>query len=226
MNYNFDGGAAQSNIVTQLKGNAIHTVKFEGIEAKEIESKTSGEKFKIITMKFKNEDGVFEDTVFELKAGADQRVKNQWGYDSPSGLEELMFKLKHLLAAVAPKVAEKIQKNGGFQVANWDELRTFMANQTKAAIGTEVQIKLLSRTDAKGSTRATFPGFVLGINKEGNVYPRTNFIGANLAFTAKEQEKIDNAVTAKPTNVDLLTPSVDVPSLKASDLDDLNFDLV
>lgn len=225
MNYNFDGTPSQSNIVAQLPGNAIHTVKFEGIEAKEIESKSSGEKFKILSIKFKNESGVFEDTIFELKAGSDQRVKNQWGYDSPSALEELMFKLKHLLAAVAPKVAEKIEKADGFNVASWDELRTFMVNQTKNAIGTETQIKLLSRTDAKGASRATFPGFVLGISKEGKPYPRTNFIGPVLAFTAKEQEKITNASTAKPTNVDLLSVA-EVPSLKAGDLDDLNFDLV
>jgi hypothetical protein len=226
MNFSFDGGSSQSNVVAQLAGNAIYTVKFDGIESKDIENKTSGEKYKILSVKFKNDQGVFEDSIFEPKEGDNARKKNQFGYDSPAPAEELMFKLKHLLAAVAPKIAEQIEKKGGLAVGSWDELRAFMVKHTATGIGTETQIKLLTRTDAKGVTRAVFPSFVLGINKEGKAYPRTNFIGSALAFTAKEQEKIDNANSAAktgPTNVDNLL-TVDAPALKADDLDDLNFD--
>jgi len=223
MNYSIEGGAAVSTVVSQLPGNAIYTVKFEGVESKDIESKTTGDKFKILSIKFKNSDGVFEDSIFELKDGDDQRKKNQFGYESPSALEELGFKIKHLFAAINPKVAEKLEKSG-LPGTSWDSLREFVVKHTKEFVGTETQIKLLSRTDAKGVTRAQFPSFVLGINKEGKSYPRTNFIGSNLAFTAKEQEKITAASTAKPSNVDML--AAPVSSLKASDLDDLNFDLV
>lgn len=223
MNYSIGAGSAQANIITQLPGNKIHTVKWAGAEAKDIESKASGETFKIISLKFKNEDGVYEDTIFESKPGDDKRVKNQWGYDSPSAVEEMMFKIKHLMAAVNPKVATQIEKNG-LQVGSWDELRKFVVDNTKVQIGTETQIKLLSRTDSKGVTKAHFPGFVLSINKANEVYPKTNFIGAKLAFTAKEQEKINNATTAKPSNIDLIAPNV--PALSESVLDALNLDAV
>lgn len=225
MNYSIGAGSAQANVITQLPGNSIHTVKWVGAEAKDIESKATGDTLRILSLKFKNDDGVFEETIFEGKPGDDKRVVNQWKYESPSAVEETMFKIKHLFAAINPKVAEQIEKKG-LQVSSWDELRQFVVKHTLAQIGTETQIKIFSRTDSKGVTRTNFPSFVLSINKAGEVYPKTNFIGAKLAFTAKEMEKINNATTAKATNVDKLA-SVAVPEvagLSASDLDDLNFD--
>jgi len=225
MNFNLEAGSSQSTVVTQLPGNAIHTVTFVGVEAKEIESKTTQEKYKILSIKFKSADGTFEDTIFEPKPGDDVRVKNQWGYESPAPAEEIAFKIKHLIAAVNPKVGAQIEKSG-IQVSGWDQFRDFAVKHTKDFAGkTELQIKLLSRTNAKGVTNAQFPSFVLGINKEGKAYPRTNFIGQKLAFTPKELEKINNAKTATPSNPDKLI-TVDIPELKAEDLDDLNFKLL
>ena len=202
MNLSFDGGAATSTVVAQLTGNAIHEVTFKGVEAKTIESK-DGDKYDILSIKFAGDNGaVFEDSIFEPKAGDDQRKKNNFGYENPSNVEEMMFKVKHLLAAVAPKVAEKIEKAGGLDVGTWAALRDFVVKHTTPAIGAKTQIKLISRTDSKGVTRAHFPSFVLGINKDNKTYPKTNFIGATLAFTAKEQAKIDEAATAKPNNPD------------------------
>jgi hypothetical protein len=231
MNLSFDGGAATSTVVAQLAGNAIHDVTFKGVEAKTIESK-DGDKYDILSIKFAGENGaIFEDSIFEPKAGDDQRKKNNFGYENPSNVEEMMFKVKHLLAAVAPKVAEKIEKAGGMDVGSWSALRDFVVKYTAEAAknGAKTQIKLISRTDSKGVTRAHFPSFVLGINKDNKAYPKTNFIGATLAFTAKEQAKIDEAATAKPNNPDRFTAdSSDLggatPKAASAKLD-LDFDL-
>lgn len=228
MDYNIPGGASASTIVAQLAGNQIHDVTFKGVEAKTIESK-DGTKFNILSIKFANDTGIYEDTVFELKNGDDVRKKNNFGYENPSALEELAFKVKHLLAAVNPKVAQQITDKGGLKMGSWKELTDFVVKHTEKAIGAETQIKLLERTDAKGVKRSNFPGFVLGISKKNELYPKTNFIGAKLAWTAKEQEKINAATTATPTNPDSFdasTPSA--PSAPVSGVDELNldFDLV
>lgn len=226
MDYSLTGGASASTIVQQLTGNQIYTVTFKGAEAKTIESK-SGEKFNILTLKFSNDEGVFEDTIFELKAGDEKRKANSYGYDNPSALEELGFKAKHLLAAVNPKVAADIQAKGGLKITGWEQFTSFVVKHANTGVGKETQIKLLERTDAKGVKRANFPGFVLGISKKGELYPKTNFIGDKLAWTAKEKEKIDAAATAAPTNPDTFslgvpTANVKVPSL--SEVPDLNLD--
>lgn len=232
MNYSIGAGSAQASVFTQLPGNAIHTVKWMGAESKDIEPKAGGDKMKVLVLKFKNDAGVFEETIFEAKPGDDKRVVNQWKYESPSAVEETMFKIKHLLAALNPKIAKQIEEKG-FQVSSWDELRNFVVKQTTASIGTETEIKIFSRTDAKGVVRTNFPSFVLSINKAGAVYPKTNFIGEKLAFTAKEQEKINNATSGKATDMSkkigsdkLSVETPEIAALTVDDLSDLNFDNV
>ncbi len=226
MNYSIGAGSAQANVITQLPGNAIHTVKWMGAEAKDIEPKNGGDKMKLLVLKFKNADGVFEETIFEGKPGDDKRVVNQWKYESPSAVEETMFKIKHLIAALNPKVAEHIEKKG-FAVTSWDELRAFVVKHTTQQIGTETQIKIFSRTDSKGVVRTNFPSFVLSISKAGELYPKTNFIGAKLAFTAKEQEKINNATSGKPSDMsskmgNALPETPEIPALTVDDLSELD----
>lgn len=199
MDYNLPGGASTSTATQQLPGNQIHEVTFKGVETKTIESKT-GEKFDIISIKFANDSGNFEDTLFELKKGDNERKKNNFGYENPSALEELQFKAKHLLAAVAPKVAAQIEEKGGLKIGSWDAFGKFLVKHANVGIGAQTQIKLVERTDAKGIKRINFPSFVLGVNKKNEVYPKTNFIGSKLVWTAKEKERMETTATAKPTD--------------------------
>lgn len=197
MNFNFGNTPAVSNqgANSQLAANTIHTVKFDGVEAVTITKKDGSATFDVLKIKFSNESGKFEHTIFEPKPEDAVRKENNYGYENPSNLEEMMFLLRHLIAAVAPKVNEQIEKKGGIAVESWEKLRNFMVVNTVKAIGTETQIKLLA--DKEGRPR--FPGFVLGMSKKNETYARTNFIGAKLTFTANELKKIETAAAATPT---------------------------
>lgn len=212
MNFNFGNTPAQARISNRLAANAIYTVKWEGATAEELESK-DGNKYAVLKLKFTNEDGEFTDTVFEPKEGDEIQKPNNYGYNNPSRVDELMFKLHHLIAAVNPKASEQLSKKK-VEISTWNDLRNYVVKHTTASAGATIQIKLVS--DNKGN--AQFPAFVLGFSKSGDLYPRTNFIGDKLAFTAKEQEKINAAATAKPSNMEAKVGAPSV-TLTADDLD-------
>jgi hypothetical protein len=191
--------ASQSNGATRLKAGEIHLVKYDGAEATVIEKKDGSATFDVLKLKFKNDDGTFEHVIFEPKEGDEVRVENAFGSQNPSNLENLIFTVKHLLAAVAPEVSKKIEEKG-LNIEGWNGkngLREFVVNNTAKSIGKEVEIKLVK--DKTGN--AVFPSFPLGMSKEGNVYPRTNFIGKNLQFTAKEIERMNSITSAAPTQM-------------------------
>lgn len=217
MNFTFGNTPATSTQGTnnQLAANSIHDVTFDGVTAETIEKKDGSASFSVMKVNFSNADGKFEHTIFEPRAEDNERKDNNFGYQNPSNVEELMFMLRHLIAAVAPKVHEAIEKKGGIAVASWEELRKFMVEKTKAAIGTTTQIKLL----ATGEGRPRFPGFVLGISKKNEVYPRTNFIGAKLTFTANELKRMETVAAAKPTDIDTVTSKGEVDLSDDLDLD-------
>ena len=189
--------ASQSTGGTRLAANTIHNVKFDGAEAVTIDKKDGSASFDVLRLKFKNDEGTFEHVIFEPKAGDDVRQKNQFDSDNPSNLENLIFTIKHLLVAVAPTVAKQIEDKG-ILVDGWNGdkgLRQFVVKNTEKATGAETQIKLLSDKD----NNPQFPGFPLGMSKEGNVYPRTNFIGKDLKFTPAEIKRMNSVATATPS---------------------------
>lgn len=213
---------------TRIKGNQIVDVTFEGAIAQTLEKKDKSESFDVLTLKFKDENGLtYEDSIFEPRVGDDVRKENNFGYENPSNVEELQFKIKHLLSAVAPDVVEKMNgKAEGVKINGWEALRQFVAKQTVKAIGKRTQIKLVN--DKDGNPR--FPGYVLGITKAGDVYPKTNFIGANLSFTAKELERIAATEKATPTKMSASANTgsddldIDTPASNGVELD-LDLDL-
>ena len=71
MNFNFNAtaGSSQSTSKPRLKGNDIYTVKFDECEVKDITGvKDPTLTYKTLVIKFSNEDGVFEHTVFEPRS--------------------------------------------------------------------------------------------------------------------------------------------------------------
>lgn len=195
-----NGVPSQSTAANVLKANGIYDVIFKGVAAETIESKKDGKKYNILKIKFADANGAtFEDSVFEPTGEKDfKRQANNYGSENPSAVEEMLHKFKHLIRSVDPDLANKIDDGTKPLTApNWAGLCALMVKATTKHIGKEVQIKLLANKNG----HAIFPGFVLGISKEGNVYPRTNFIGANLSFTAKELERIENTATARPSSM-------------------------
>lgn len=224
-NFANTAGASQSSIKPSLPGNEIHVVKFDGAEAPEFQGKKDPTmNYKVLRLKFSNDEGTFEHTIFEPREQDFERGENTFERDgstnkipTPSNVESFMLLLKHLIDAILPDLAAKIdsgeQPLGG---KDWDQLRNNMVKVLEKGVGVETSIKLI--TDNKGEPR--FPGFFAAVNKEGKAYIRNNFIGKNLGFTAYEKTRIKNQTSAKPTN----TESFDLSPVEVGGLD-MDFDV-
>ena len=201
MNFNFNGSEIANVGVSkgQLEGNKIHEVQFDGCEAAELKDGT----MKVLRIKFSNDEGVFNHTIFEPRDGDDQDTDGMYG-KNPSRIKEMMTLLRHLGAAVCPALVEYINSINGS--VTWDQIRKKIVEVTTPAIGTKTKIKLLAkkRTDPNtGAERndAVFPSYFLSYSREGSLYMRTKFIGAHLVFTDKELSTIKNQENAKPVSV-------------------------
>lgn len=205
--FGMTAGVSQSSTRKQLAGNNIYEVKFEGCEARDIQGvKDPNQVYKVLDIKFSNEEGTFTDTIFEPRETDFQRVEGQYG-PQPSNVEYMMIKFKHLIDAVNPTLAEKInKKESSIKAPNWDALRQVMIKATDPGKGVTTHIKLLSKKNSNGMEEAVFPRYFARVYDD---VPRliNNFIGEKLVFTASEQKRINDAQNAKPKEVEAF-PSV------------------
>ena len=212
--FNATAGASQSTSKPRLPGNDIYDVKFDGAEVQDIQGvKDTTQLYKVLKLKFSNEEGSFEHTVFEPKEkdfeDTETEFTNKNGntekIKQPAPVKGMMLLFKHLIDAVNPTVAKAI--DAGTQqlnAPNWEKLRLMVIDILKPGEGTQTKIKLL--IDNKGEAR--FPGFFTAYNKEGKAYIRNNFIGNKIAFTPYELTKIKAAGSAQPANVKPFEPSM------------------
>lgn len=228
MNFNFSAtaGASQSSIKPQLKGNQIHEVKFTGVTKDDIQGKQNPTLvYKVLKFKFENEEGSFEHTIFEPKPEDNTRVErvSQKGetFKSPSNMENMMLLIKHIIDAVAPEIAAKIDK-GDIQVAGkgWDNFRDNVIKLLDSGVNKETKIKLVK--DQKGNPR--FPGFFTGINSTTDrAYIRNNFVGKAVGFSAYELQRIKQEETAVQTSMSD-TDNLDLGMNPTPQTDDVSLD--
>ena len=223
-NFNITAGASQSTFKPQLPGNEIHEVTFDGASTEDIQGKKDPTQvYKVLKLRFSNEKGQFEHTIFEPRPEDFERGENKTTrngevstFPTPSNVESMMLLLKHVIDAVLPSVGKKIDEGevtlGG---KNWEQLRTNVVTVLEKGKGATTKIKLLS--DNKGNPR--FPGFFTGLNQEGKAYIRNNFVGNTIGFTSYEKTRIDNAANAKPTD---MSESLGIPSTNTEDIEDFD----
>ena len=206
-NFGNTAGASQSTSKSRLKGNEIHTVKFKECEIQDIQGKKDATQiYKVIKLKFENEDGYFEHTIFEPKPEGgvrkDSSFTNKNGnvekIPQASNNEAMMLLLKHTIDAFVPEVAKKIdERTQTLGAKDWEGLRTLVKAILDKGIGVESKIKLLKNKEGD----AQFPGFFCGINKEGKAYIRNNFIGNKVAFSPYEMDRIKKEASATPNKI-------------------------
>ena len=201
-NFNITAGASQSTFKPQLPGNEIYEVTFDGASIEDIQGKKDpSQVYKVLKLRFSNEKGQFEHTIFEPRPEDFERGENKTTrngevstFPTPSNVESMMLLLKHVIDAVLPAVGKKIDEGevtlGG---KNWEQLRTNVVTVLEKGKGVTTKIKLLS--DNKGNPR--FPGFFTSLNQEGKAYIRNNFVGNTIGFTSYEKTRMDNAASAK-----------------------------
>jgi len=224
--FSFDAtaGASQSTTKPRLIGNDIYTVKYDGAEIQDYQGKVDPTKtYRVLKLKFANEEGVFEHTVFEPTEKDFQRQTTEFNkngkvekIEQPSGVESMMLFFKHIIDAFHPNLAAAIdKKEKSITAPDWDKLRKLIIAALEPAIGNESSIKLMKN---KNSGDAQFPGFFAGLTKDGKAYIRNNFAGKKLAFTAYEVNAMKAAASAKPSNIEeAFTP--DQPKADNLDLD-------
>ena len=228
-NFNITAGASQSTSKPQLSGNEIHEVKFDGAFSEDIQGrKDPSQVYKVLKLRFSNDKGQFEHTIFEPRPEDFQRGENKMTRDgkettfpTPSNVESMMLLLKHVIDAVTPEIGKKIDNKeitlGG---KNWEDLRANMIIVLDKGKGATTKIKLI--TDSKGNAR--FPGFFTSLTQEGTAYIRNNFVGSAIGFTSYEKTRIENAANAKPTKMDNSILGQANDANDESDLD-LSFDI-
>lgn len=223
-NFNITAGASQSTFKPQLPGNEIYEVTFDGASIEDIQGKKDpSQVYKVLKLRFSNEKGQFEHTIFEPRPEDFERGENKTTrngevstFPTPSNVESMMLLLKHVIDAVLPAIGKKIDEGevtlGG---KNWEQLRTNVVTVLEKGKGVTTKIKLLS--DNKGNPR--FPGFFTSLNQEGKAYIRNNFVGNTIGFTSYEKTRIDNAASAKPTD---MSESLGISSTNTEDIEDFD----
>lgn len=239
MSFSFDttAGTSQSTAKPKLEGNNIHTVKFTGASSEDIKGVKEPDKvFKVLKLKFENDNGVFEHTIFEPKPDdfkrntreATRKDGTKFEIIQPSNVENMMLFFKHAIDAINPVIAAKIdKKEKSLGAKDWDNLRELIITILEKGKNTEVNIKLLK--NKKGE--AIFPNCT-AISKDGVVYVNNNIIGSTTSskinFSPYEVERIKKENNAAPT----ITSNMDVAAgfnvsnvTDNSDLDLANFEI-
>lgn len=231
--FNATAGASQSTAKPRLAGNEIYVVNFDGCEIQDIKGvKDTSALYKVLKLKFSNEQGSYEHTIFEPREEDFNRTEREYTSKTgvlekipqTSGVENMMLLFKHAIDSINPTIAKAIDEGTqNLGAKDWDTLRQLVSKILDAGKGTSMQIKLLRNN--KGE--ANFPGYFAGITKEGKAYVKNNFIGKNLSFTAYETQRIQKELTAKPTAAKAYTESTNFDSLtnSVSPEVDISFDM-
>lgn len=184
------GGVATAKVVSNnfLKA-GIHHVIFKGID--------KAENFNALELRFEAVDGsgVHNERLFEPRSN--ERTESQYG-TNPAESEQFMCKVKQIIDALDPELSEKIEKDGSkFAAPDFDGFCKLLKKYLDKKVGVETFIKLIPTT----GNFVGFPGFVARLSKDGAIYMNNKVIGENLVLTPKEATMIENAATAKPTDM-------------------------
>jgi len=236
--FNTTAGASQSTAKPRLAGNSIYDVKFDGCEIQDIQGVKDPDKvYKVIKLKFSNESGTFEHTVFEprpedFKRG-ETEYKNKEGkmekIPQPSGIESMMLLFKHAIDAIVPSIGKEIDEQKRSLGANdWEGLRKLVVTILDKGKGNSTKIKLLKNSK---TGEAVFPGFFAGLTRPdtdgvSRAYVKNNFIGEKLAFSTYEADRIKKESEAKPTKVDSFVPETSSTADVNTDGLDMTFDVL
>lgn len=217
MDFSFSttAGTSQSTSKPRLEGNDIYTVKFDGCEIKDVQGvKDPTAVYKQIILKFINDDGVFEHTVWEPRPedfnrretdAKDSKTGLPIKIKQPSNVESMMLLFKHAADTLNPAIAKQIDsKEKNLSAPNWDALRKLVMQILDAGKGKETKIKLLKNTK---TGEAQIPGFYAGLTKEGVAYVKNNFIGDKVAFSTYELDRINKERSAAPARLEPFTAS-------------------
>jgi len=187
----------ENNSTPRLRVNEIHKVQLAEVKAEDLKGKDSKE-YKVIYMKFQNEDGAIYEQRFFPPTATEATTVGTYG-DQPSDLTQFRYSIQHLIEGINPDLFKQIKEGKKFEVKTWDEMRRFVVKALTPGMNTDVFLKLLA--DNKGY--ATIPKYPVGISKEGNMYMKTRFVASAthqaekpILFTDKEKKDMETQAKA------------------------------
>lgn len=181
--------------------------------------------YKVLDIKFENEDGYFSVTNFFPKDGDDERRefdgKNGGKVVMPSNFETLMAIVKQTAQILNPAGFEKMQAASS-KFRSFDDVAKALIQITEKAKGTKTKLKLIGK-NRDGKVVADIPRIV-AINKEGESFISDNYIGDKLFFTDYEETQRSKFVNAKPTEMPNDSIATDTIGVDKAPENDFNFD--
>lgn len=225
----FDFGISKDSAVKtvrpQLKPWNIYDVKFMGCEVREFAGKKDPSiSYKVLDIKFENEEGYFTVTKFFPKQGDDVRrevdAKNGGKRELASNFEELMNIVKQTAEVLNPEGFKKMSELSS-KFKSFDDVAKTLIAVTDKVKGCETKIKLVGR-NRDNRVVAEIPN-ITGVF-DGVATITDNYIGSKLFFSDYEESKRAEYLKSKPTDMksskaDALTEVDDLP------MDDSELDL-
>lgn len=213
MSFNFaiSSDSAVRNTRRLLTPWEIHDVKFKGAEIREFNGrKDPNAHYKLLSIKYENEDGYFNVDMFFPKDGDDKKLEfdgaNGGKVQMASSFETTMAIIKQTAQILNPKGFEQMQKIST-KFKSFDDVAAAFIKITTPVIGTDIKIKLTGK-NRDGKIVPQIPR-ILALNKKGEAFICDNYIGTKLFWSGYEATKRDEFLKATPTDPEKVEEEVE-----------------
>ena len=209
-NFGISKESAVKTVRPQLKPWNIYDVTFVGCEVREFAGKKNpNESYKVLDIKFENEDGYFTVTKFFPKAGDDVRrevdTKNGGKRELASNFEELMNVVKQTAAVLTPEGFNKMSELSP-KFKSFDDVAKTLIAITDKVKGTQTKIKLVGRT-RDNRVVAEIPTITSVFDGVATI--TDNYIGSKLFFSDYEEGRRADYLKSKPTDMQATAAKAD-----------------
>jgi hypothetical protein len=224
-NFGISKESAVKTVRPQLKPWNIYDVKFVGCEVREFAGKKDPSvTYKVLDIKFENEDGYFTVTKFFPKEGDEIRRevdgKNGGKRELASNFEELMNIVKQTAEVLTPEGFKKMQEASA-KFKSFDDVAKALITITDKVKGTATKIKLVGR-NRDNRVVAEIPNITSVFDGVATI--TDNYIGNKLFFSDYEEGKRAEYLKSKPTDMKE-TKADPIMDVEAPASDNSEFDL-
>ena len=207
-NFGISKESAVKSVRRQLEPWNIHDVTFVGCETREFQGKKDTSViYKVLDIKFENEDGYFTVTRFFPKPGDDARKKlpskNGGERELASNFEELMNIVKQTAEVLTPEGFKKMSELSS-KFKSFDDVARALIAITDKVKGTKTKIKLVGRT-RDNRVVAEIPTITSVFDGVATI--TDNYIGNKLFFTPYEEGKRNEYLKGTPTDMEKVPAS-------------------
>ena len=219
-NFGISKESAVKTVRPQLKPWNIYDVKFIGCEVREFAGKKDPNAvYKVLDIKFENEEGYFTVTKFFPKPGDDQRpereAKNGGKRELASNFEELMNIVKQTVEVLTPEGFKKMAELSP-KFKSFDDVAKTLIAVTDKVKGCQTKIKLIGRT-RDNRVVAEIPTITSVFDGVATI--TDNYIGNKLFFSPYEEGKRDDYLKSKPTEMSSTSAKATDPIMEVAEIE-------